>query len=159
MSQPERRRRAEYFEQQDYAAQAPEQPANVIDDAPVPPARDLLATNTGVRLACTMSAMIGLFALFLCWAEKDSRVIRRFSVQSAALTAVHAAAAVLALVISWILGGIPYFGLMASLVCLLGYVAVLILVILLRVQLMKFAWQGVRCVLPVRIEKLLSRFY
>ena len=49
----------------------------------------LLATNTGVRLACTMAAMLSPFALFLCWAEQESRVIRRFAVQSAALLAIH----------------------------------------------------------------------
>ena len=49
----------------------------------------LLATNTGVRLACTMAAMLSPFALFLCWAEKESRVIRRFAVQSVALAALH----------------------------------------------------------------------
>ena len=49
----------------------------------------LLATNTGVRLACTMAAMLSPFALFLCWAERESRVIRRFAVQSAALAILH----------------------------------------------------------------------
>ena len=159
MSQPERRRRAQHFEPQEYAAPAAEQPAEVFDDVSVPPARNLLATNTGVRLACTMAAMIGLFAIFLCWAEKESRVIRRFSVQSAALTAVHAIAGILALAISLVLGGIPYLGLMITLFCILGYASVLIMTVLFRVQLMKYAWRGVRCVLPVRIEKLLSRFY
>ena len=159
MSQPERRRRTERFEQTEYDVSAPEQPEITQEEASIPPARDLMATNTGVRLACTMAAMIGLFAIFLCWAEKESRVIRRFSVQSAALTAVHALAGVLALAVSLLLGGIPYLGLMITLFCILGYASVLILTVLFRVQLMKYAWQGVRCVLPARIEKLLARFY
>ena len=49
----------------------------------------LLATNTGVRLACTMAAMLSPFAIFLCWAEKESRVIRRFAVQSTVLALLH----------------------------------------------------------------------
>lgn len=133
--------------------------AEQAEDQPIPPARDLMATNTGVRLACAMAAMMGLFAIFLCWAEKESRVIRRFSVQSAALTAVHAAAALAALLISAILGGIPFMGLMITLVCLLGYIAVLVLLVAARIRLMKHAWEGVRFTLPARLEQLLQRFY
>jgi len=153
---PERRRRAEYMT--DTYAPVEAEPGQQQMQA-VPPARDLLATNTGVRLACAMSAMIGLFAIFLCWAEKESRVIRRFSVQSAALTAAHGAVGVTLLLISAILGGIPFIGLMVSLVCLLCYIAVLILLIAVRIRLMKHAWEGVRFAFPGRIEKLLQRFY
>lgn len=130
-----------------------------LEDLPIPPPRDVLATNTGVRLACTMAAMMGLFALFLCWAEQESRVIRRFSVQSACLTALHAAVGVAALVISAVLGAVPYLGVMVTLLCLLGYIAALLMLVVERVRLMRCAWQGVRFMLPRALEGIISRFY
>lgn len=125
----------------------------------IPQPRDVLATNTGVRLACTMAAMMGLFALFLCWAEQESRVIRRFSVQSVLLTALHAGLGLGALLISAVLGGIPYLGLMVTLICLLAYIAGLILLVIARVKLMHHAWQGVRFVLPTALEQIVRRYY
>ncbi len=119
---------------------------------------DLMATNTGVRLACTMAAMIGLFGLFLAFVEKESRVIRRFAVQSAALTAVHAGAAALLLTLGWCLGAIPYFGFMVTLVCWLCYVALLLALIAQRVRLMERAWNGMRCELPI-LEPICARYY
>lgn len=174
MSSQPRRRRAEYFaeeavnelvsEQQPAAGAGEAARADALSAPPVPevpmaPARDLVATNTGVRLACTMSAMMGLFALFLCWAEQESRVIRRFSVQSACLTALHAAAGGGALLICAVLGGIPYVGLMVKLVCLLAYIAALILLVVTRVKLMQHAWQGVRFSLPAALERIIHRYY
>lgn len=119
---------------------------------------ELMATNTGVRLACTMSAMIGLLAIFLCWAEHDSRVIRRFSVQSAALTAVHAVLAIVLLLVGSLLGSIPYFGLMIVLGSWLIYIAGLLVLLALRVRLMEHAWHGERYDLPL-IEGRLTKFY
>lgn len=119
---------------------------------------ELLATNTGVRLACTMSAMIGLLAIFLCWAERDSRVIRRFSVQSAALTAAHAVLGGTLLLTGSLLGTIPYFGLIVILCCWLVYIAGLLMLAALRVRLMEHAWHGERYDLPL-IEGRLTRFY
>lgn len=123
-----------------------------------PAQRETIATNTGIRLACAMSAMIGLFAIFLCWTEKESRVIRRFSVQSAALTIIHAAVMLCAVVISFLLGGVPYFGIMVTLVCWLIYIAMLIVLVCVRVKLMEHAWHGWKYDLPL-IENELHRFY
>ena len=103
---PQRQRRTQLYDAPPAQPSAEFQPQENID-APVPPGREVLATNTGVRLACTMATMIGLFAIFLCWAEKESRVIRRFSVQSACLTAVHAIVGAAALLIGALLGHIP----------------------------------------------------
>ena len=139
---------------------APSVPAQEpVCDAPIPAPREVLATNTGVRLACTMAAMISLFALFLCWAEQESRVIRRFSVQSVLLAAVHAALGLGALLISSVLGGIPFFGLMVTLMCLVCYIAGLILLLIMRVKLMQHAWQGVRFALPAALERIVRRYY
>lgn len=125
--------------------------------APLP--HNAVATNTGVRLACTMAAMIGLFALFLCWQERESRVIRRFAVQSAALTAIHALCAACALTLGFAVGGVPYLGLIVTLMCWLFYIAVLVLLVFGRIRLMEKAWQGVRFDYPAPVERLLARFY
>ncbi len=118
----------------------------------------LLATNTGVRLACTMAAMFSVFAVFLCWAEKESRVIRRFAVQSAALAAVHLCGGGVLGVISVVVGSVPYFGFLMTLLGWLIYIAVAIAVLFLRVKLMAHAWHGRRFELPL-IERLIRRFY
>lgn len=118
----------------------------------------LLATNTGVRLACTMAAMISAFAVFLCWAEKESRVIRRFAVQSAALAVIHLCGAAVLGIISLIVGSVPYLGFLMRLLGWLIYIAVAIAVLYLRVKLMEHAWHGRRIDLPL-VERLIRRFY
>lgn len=120
--------------------------------------QEIIATNTGVRLSCTMAAMIGLFGAFLCWAEKDSHVIRRFAVQSTALTVVHALLGIVLLLCGTLLGQLPYFGLLTSLICWLTYISILLLLLYQRIRLMENAWHGRRHTLPM-LEKLLRRYY
>ncbi len=116
----------------------------------VPPTQEgeRLATNTGVRLACTMAAMLSLFALFLCWAERDSRVIRRFALQSAALMMTHALCGAFFALVGFLLRGIPFLGFLVSLLCYLGYFACLVALMIVRVRLMERAWHGQRYELP-----------
>ena len=118
----------------------------------------LLATNTGVRLACTMAAMLSPFAVFLCWAERESRVIRRFAVQSTALLVFHLCGAVLLTIIGLVLGSIPYLGFLMSLLGWLIYIAVALASLFLRIKLMERAWYGRKFNLPL-IERLISKFY
>jgi uncharacterized membrane protein len=118
----------------------------------------LLATNTGVRLACTMAAMLSPFALFLCWAEKESRVIRRFAVQSVALAILHLLGGAILGVISLLVGSIPYLGFLMRLLGWLIYTAVALVALLLRVKLMEHAWHGRRFDLPL-MEKLTRKYY
>lgn len=139
--------------------QEPESPVAVSDAPSAPMPQGILATNTGVRLACTIAAMISLFALFLCWAEKDSRVIRRFAVQSAALLAAHLSVAAAAMLLSLAFGWIPYFGVMVTLMCWLSCISAFILALILRVRLMERAWHGQRFSMPAAAEKFLARFY
>ena len=131
-------------------------------EEPVTPAAadaaELVATNTGVRLACTMAAMMSPFAVFLCWAEKENHAIRRFAVQSCALLVLHAVLAGILLLAGWLLSGVPYLGLLVKLVCYLAYVAGLVALLALRVRLMERAWHGRRCELPM-LEGLLARYY
>ncbi len=118
----------------------------------------LLATNTGVRLACTMAAMLSVFAIFLCWTERESRVIRRFAVQSAALAAVHLCGAAVLAGISLLVGSIPYFGFLMSLLGWLIYFAAAIAVLFIRIKLMERAWHGRRFDLPM-LEPLIRKYY
>lgn len=118
----------------------------------------LLATNTGVRLACTMAAMLSPFAIFLCWAEKESRVIRRFAVQSAALLVVHLCGGALLGVTSLLVGSVPYFGFLMTLLGWLIYIADAVVILFLRVKLMERAWHGRKFDLPL-IERLIRKYY
>lgn len=118
----------------------------------------LLATNTGVRLACTMAAMLSPFAIFLCWAERESRVIRRFAVQSTALAGLHLLGGASLGVISLLVGSVPYLGFLMRLLGWLIYIAVALISLLLRFKLMEHAWHGRRFALPL-VEKLIHKFY
>lgn len=118
----------------------------------------LLATNTGVRLACTMAAMLSPFAIFLCWAEKESRVIRRFAVQSTALAILHLVGGAILGVISLLVGSIPYLGFLMRLLGWLIYIAIALVALLLRVKLMEHAWHGRRFDLPL-MERLTRKYY
>ncbi len=118
----------------------------------------LMATNTGVRLTCTLAAMLSPFAIFLCWAEKESLVIRRFAVQSAALAAVHLFGAALLAIISILVGQVPYFGFLMMLMGWLIYVAAAVVVLAMRVKLMERAWHGRRFELPL-LERMIRKYY
>ena len=122
-------------------------------------AQELIATNRMVLLTCTLESMMSLFALFLLFAEKKSRAIRAFAVQSVGLAACHLAAALMLALVDAVFGGIPFIGFLMNLVCLLAYIAVLIVAVFLRVRMMLAAWRGVRFTLPVvgrRLEKFVG---
>lgn len=118
----------------------------------------LLATNTGVRLACTMAAMLSFFALFLCFAEKESKVIRRFAVQSTALAVLHLLGGAALAAVSLLVGSVPYFGFLMRLLGWLVYVAVALAALFLRVKLMERAWHGRKFDLPL-IERIIRKYY
>ena len=118
----------------------------------------LLATNTGVRLACTMAAMLSPFAVFLCWAEKESKVIRRFAVQSATLAVLHLCGGALLGVISLLVGSVPYFGFLMTLLGWMIYVAIAVVALFLRIKLMERAWHGRRFDVPL-VERIICKYY
>lgn len=141
-----------------YDAPAPEEdPGYREDEEPIgrglpfreEPVEEVIATNRTVCLTCTLSAMMGLFALFLCFAEKRSRAIRHFSVQSAGLSFCHVMAGAALLLVGSLLGMIPILGFLIRLVCWLAYIAILMVTVFLRVKMMMAAWHGVKFVLPV----------
>lgn len=123
-----------------------------------PQEEEVIATNRMVLLTCTLAAMMGLFAFFLCYAEKKSRAIRWFAVQSAGLTAVHLAAGAALLVIGAVLGAIPFLGFLITLICWIVYIAVAIVTVCMRVRMMLCAWQGIRFTLPLIGQHLAARF-
>ena len=120
--------------------------------------QELLATNTGVRLACVMAAMISPFAAFLCWAEKESRVIRRFAVQSVSLLAVHLAVILLLAAVGLVCNAVPYLGFLMLVMCWLLYIATVILLLAMRIKLMESAWHGRRCDIPA-LERIIRKYY
>jgi uncharacterized membrane protein len=105
-----------------------------------------------------MAAMLSPFALFLCWAEKDKTVIRRFAVQSAALLILHLLGGAFLGVTSLIVGNVPYLGFLMTLLGWLIYIAVAVVVLILRIKLMERAWHGRRFELPL-LERLTCHFY
>ena len=146
--------------QREYEASAEEKRSEQLDILSFLPEENqpLLATNTGVRLACTMAAMLSPFAVFLCWAERESRVIRRFAVQSVALAVLHILGGVMLGSISLMVGSIPYLGFLLRLLGWLIYIAVAVVALFLRIKLMERAWHGRRFNLPLA-ERLLKRYY
>lgn len=118
---------------------------------------EIVATNRMVLLSCTLAAMLPPFALFLLFAEKKSRAMRHFSVQSVALTVCHAVVGAALILINAIFGGIPYLGFLLNLCLWIVYIVALIVMIILRVRMMFFAWRGAKFVLPV-IGHRLDRF-
>ena len=123
----------------------------------VPPQPEVIATNTAVRLTCTLCAMCGLLTIFMCWAEKESRAIRHFAVQSAAVTGLHLFCALMLFLISGLLGGIPFLGFLLTMVCWLVYIALLVAILVVRARMMLHAWRGVRFMIP-GLWRTLERF-
>lgn len=109
---------------------------------------EIIATNRTVLLTCTLAAMMPLFALFLLFAEKKSRAIRHFSMQSVALSACHAAVAAVILLVCTLFGVIPYLGFLMNLVGWIAYICAVLMMLVVRVRMMLFAWRGVRFFLP-----------
>ena len=133
---------------------------NDVDPVEEEPRREnveeILATNRMVMLTCTLAAMLPPFALFLIFAEKKSRAIRHFSLQSLGLTLCHMATAAVLVVINAILGGIPFLGFLVNLILWIVYISAAIVMLILRVRMMFFAWRGAKFTLPL-IGHILDR--
>lgn len=131
-------------------AEAPvEEPMESPAEAP-----QVLATNRTICLICTLASMLSLFALFLVFAERRSRAIRHFSVQSVGLAAAHLGGGLVLLALGALLRPIPILGYVTTLTFLLIYVAILIAALVLRVKMMLYAWRGWRFELPIWGQRL-----
>lgn len=111
--------------------------------------REVIATNRTIRLICTFASLSGLFAIFLCFAEKESRAIRRYSYQSAALSGITWMMALVLMVLGVTVGSIPLMGFVVTLLCWLMMIAFLVVVVVFRIRMMLFAWNGFAFRLPV----------
>ena len=118
---------------------------------------DVIATNSTVKLTCTLAAMMGIFALFLCFAEKRSPAIRRYAVQSTALSVFHVLAGFALLGLGSVMGLVPILGFLVTLLCWLVYIALLIPLVVVRIRMMLAAYQGIRFDLPI-VGNSLNRF-
>ncbi|MBE5804603.1 MAG: hypothetical protein E7316_08850 [Clostridiales bacterium] len=118
---------------------------------------EILATNRTVMLTCTLAAMMPCFALFLFFAERKSRAIRHFAIQSLGLTVFHLALAALLLAVNALFGGIPYIGFLLNLTLWIVYISAAIVMLILRIRMMFFAWRGAKFTLPL-MGHMLDRF-
>ncbi len=132
-----------------------EQPYETYAEPEPPPPRrparkeTVLSANATINLTCTIAASFGLFALFLCFAERDNRVIRRFAVQSAGLFCVMAFASISLAVLGLIVGLIPLIGVVFGALFWAVWLALLAWDILQRVRLMLHAYRGLAYTVPL----------
>lgn len=118
---------------------------------------EIVSTEAVVKLTCTLAAMLPPFALFLIFAEKKSRAIRHYALQSAGLTVCHLLTAGALLAVNAVFGGIPYLGFLLNLILWIVYIALAIVMLVVRIRMMFMAWQGGRFMLPL-VGHMLDRY-
>lgn len=131
-----------------------EQPYAPYEEPEPPPRRParketVLSTNATINLTCTLAACCGPFALFLCFAERNNRVIRRFAVQSAGLFCVMAFLSIALAVLGLIVGLIPLVGVVFGVLMWAVWLALMAWDILQRVRLMLHAYRGLAYTVPL----------
>ena len=118
---------------------------------------EIISTSQAVNLTSTIASLSALFALFFCFADQRSRAVRRFSVQSVGLGAIHLLLGMVIWILCVVLGWIPLIGGVLRGLLLLVLTLATILVIVLRVRMALHAYRGEAHVLPV-IGQALRRF-
>ena len=118
---------------------------------------EIISTSQAVNLTSTIALLSALFALFFCFADQRSRAVRRFSVQSVGLGAIHLLLGMVIWILCEVLGWIPLIGSVLRGLLLLVLTLATILVIVLRVRMALHAYRGEAHVLPV-IGQALRRF-
>lgn len=120
-------------------------------------APEVISTSQAVNLTSTIASLSALFALFFCFADQRSRAVRRFSVQSVGLGAIHLLLGMVIWILCEILGWIPLVGSVLRGLLLLVLTVATVIVIILRVRMALHAYRGEAHVLPV-IGQALRRF-
>ena len=120
-------------------------------------APEVISTSQAVNLTSTIASLSALFALFFCFADQRSRAVRRFSVQSVGLGAIHLLLGMVIWILCEILGWIPLVGPVLRGLLLLVLIVATVIVIILRVRMALHAYRGEAHVLPV-IGQALRRF-
>ena len=118
---------------------------------------EIISTSQAVNLTSTIASLSALFALLFCFADQRSRAVRRFSVQSVGLGAIHLLLGMVIWILCEVLGWIPLIGGVLRGLLLLVLTLATILVIVLRVRMALHAYRGEAHVLPV-IGQALRRF-
>ena len=133
-------------------------PPEYYDEEPPVEEPEVIATNGTVKLTCTLAAFCSLLALFFAFADKRSRAIHHFAVQSLGLAAVHILGAAALVFVGGLLGAIPFLGFLITILCWLLYFALLLVCVVLRVRMMLAAYEGIRFTLPLIGERLATLF-
>ena len=120
-------------------------------------APEVISTSQAVNLTSTIASLSALFALFFCFADQRSRAVRRFSVQSVGLGAIHLLLGMVIWILCEILGWIPLVGSVLRGLLLLVLTVATVIMIILRVRMALHAYRGEAHVLPV-IGQALRRF-
>ena len=118
------------------------------EEEPVLPP-EIIATNSTIKLTCTLAAFCSLLALFFFFADKRSRAIRLCAVQSLSIALLHVAGGAVLLLLGNVVGAIPFLGFLVTLLCWLVYIALVVVCVIFRVRLMSAAYQGVKFEVPV----------
>lgn len=118
---------------------------------------EIISTSQAVNLTSTIASLSALFALFFCFADQRSRAVRRFSVQSVGLGALHLLLGMVVWILCEVLGWIPLIGSVLRGLLLLVLTIATIAVIVMRVRMALHAYRGEAHVLPV-IGQALRRF-
>lgn len=133
-------------------------PSEYYDEEPPTAEPEVIATNGTVKLTCTLAAFCSLLGLFFAFADKRSRAIHHFAVQSLGLAAVHILGAAALVFVGGLLGAIPFLGFLIVILCWLLYFALLLVCVVLRVRMMLAAYEGIRFTLPLIGERLAILF-
>ncbi len=131
-------------EYEDY--EEPVRPARAPRAKPKP---TVISTNATINLTSTIGAFSGLFGLFLYFADKKSRAVRRFAVQSAGLFCITAFVTIALALLAALFGFIPLIGLVLGGLIWVAVLALLSWSLYQRVQLMLHAYRGEAYVVPV----------
>lgn len=118
---------------------------------------EIISTSQAVNLTSTLASLSALFALFFCFADQRSRAVRRFSVQSVGLGALHLLLGMVVWILCEVLGWIPLIGSVLRGLLLLVLTIATIIVIVMRVRMALHAYRGEAHVLPI-IGQALRRF-
>lgn len=115
---------------------------------------EVVSTNQSINLTCTLAAFLGLFGLFLYFADQRSKAVRRMSVQSSALFIAEIALSIVLWVIGILFSVIPILGTIMNIVLWLIFIAMIITAVFLKYQMMIHAYRGEAYVLPIIGDKL-----
>lgn len=122
------------------------------DDTP-----EVIATSPIIQLICTLAALSGLFALFLFFADKKSRAIRRTAVQSIGWSALFIVVSLLMLLLNVLFSALPIIKVVVGLILAILYTALAVYFFYIKVRLMFHAYRGHAFSIPF-IGETIRRF-